>query len=114
MTVQTYILELKTSDSDLQDYLDKNLPDPRKYLGSKNSVTRTWKLLFDQIARQIPRATDLLLLIVQLDRQVIPKALLKDKNNRNIVFNKALGTLQAYSLIKTEKEGSSFEVYRLI
>jgi tetratricopeptide (TPR) repeat protein len=114
MTVQTYILELKASDSDLQDYLDENLPDPRRYPGSENSVTRTWKLSFDQIARQMPRAADLLSLMVQLDRQVIPKALLKDKNDRNIVFNKALGTLQAYSLIKTEKEGSSFEVHRLI
>jgi hypothetical protein len=28
MTVQTYIEELKASDSDLQDYLDENLLDP--------------------------------------------------------------------------------------
>src|SRR5437016_2781643 len=49
MTVKTYIEELKASDSDLQDYLDKNLLDPRRYPGSENSVTRTWKLSFDQI-----------------------------------------------------------------
>jgi len=114
MTVKTYIQELKASDSDLQDYLDENLPDPRRYPGSENSVTRTWKLSFDQIAKHLPRAANLLSLMVQLDRQAIPKALLKHGNDRSIEFNKAVGTLQAYSLIRTEKDGSSFEVHRLI
>jgi len=94
MTVKTYIQELKASDSDLQDYLDENLPDPRRYPGSENSVTRTWKLSFDQIAKHLPRAANLLSLMVQLDRQAIPKALLKHTK-----FNKAVETLQAYSLI---------------
>ena len=114
MTIKTYIEELKASDSDLQDYLDENLPDPRRYPDSVNSVTRTWKLSFDQIAKQSPRAADLLSLMVQLDRQAIPKALLKHKDDRSIEFNKAIGILQAYSLIRTEKDGSSFEVHRLI
>jgi hypothetical protein len=114
MTVQTYIEELKASDSDLQDYLDENLPDLRRYPDSENSVTRTWKLSFDQIAKHLPRAANLLSLMVQLNRQAIPKALLKHKSDRSIEFNKAVGTLQAYSLIRTEKGESSFEVPRLI
>ena len=114
MTVQTYIEELKASDSDLQDYLDENLPDPRRYPDSENSITRTWKLSFDQIAKHLPRAANLLSLMVQLDRQAIPKAHLKHKSDRSIEFNKAVWTLQAYSLIRTEKGGSSFEVHRLI
>ena len=114
MTIETYIEELRASDSDLQDYLDENLPDPRRYPDSENSVIRAWKLSFDQIAKYSPRAANLLSLMVQLDRQAIPKALLKDKNDRSIEFNKAIGTLQAYSLIRTEKGGSSFEVHRLI
>ncbi|KAH8585975.1 heterokaryon incompatibility protein-domain-containing protein [Bisporella sp. PMI_857] len=105
MTVKSYIEELKASDSDLQDYLDENLPDPRRYPDSENSVTRTWKLSFDQIAKCFPRAADLLSLMVQLDRQAIPKALLQHKSDRSIEFNKAVGTLQAYSLIRTEKGG---------
>ena len=114
MSVQTYIDELKASDSDLQDYLDESLPDPRRYPHSENSVTRTWKLSFDHIAKHFPRAADILSLMVQLDRQAIPKTLLKQKSERSIEFNKAIGILQAYSLIKTERDGSSFEVHRLI
>jgi tetratricopeptide (TPR) repeat protein len=114
MSVQTYIEELKASDSDLQDYLDESLPDPRRYPRSENSVTRTWKLSFDQIAIHFPRAADILSLMVQLDRRAIPKAFLKQKNECSIEFNKAIGTLQAYSLIKTETGGSNFEVHRLI
>ena len=114
ITVKTYLEELKASDSDLQDYLDKNLPDPRRYPGSENSVTRTWKLSFDQIAKHFPRATNLLSLMVQLDRQAIPKALLRYRSERSIKFNRAVGILQAYSLIKTEKGESSFEIHRLI
>ncbi|KAH8660872.1 hypothetical protein BGZ60DRAFT_456220 [Tricladium varicosporioides] len=114
MTVKAYTKELEASDSDLQDYLDENLPDPRRYPGDENSVTRTWKLSFDQIAKHFPQAANLLSLMIQFDRQAIPKALLKHKSNRGLEFNKALGTLQAYSLIRTEKGGSSFEIHRLI
>ncbi|KAH8810775.1 kinesin light chain 1 [Xylogone sp. PMI_703] len=112
--VKVYTEELKQIESDLQDYLEEDLPDPRRYPDGKNSVIRTWKLSFDQIARQKPRAAELLSLMVQLDRQTIPKALLKNENKRSIEFNKAIGTLQAYSLTKTEKGGSTFEIHRLV
>jgi len=68
MTVRTYIEDLNRSDSDLQDYLDEDLPDPRRYPTSENSVIRTWKLSFDQIAKQRPRAAELLSLMAVLDR----------------------------------------------
>lgn len=64
MTVQACIHELNASDLDLQDYLDENLPDLRRYPGSENSVNRTRKLSFDQIAKHSPRAADLLSLMV--------------------------------------------------
>ena len=114
ITVQAYFERLKESDLDLQDYLEEGLPDPRRYPDSENSVIRTWKLSFDQIAKQKPRAAELLSIMVLLDRQAIPKTLLKQRHERNIEFDKAVGTLQAYSLIKTEKGGESFEVHRLV
>lgn len=114
MMVKQYIEELKASDSDLQDYLDENLPDPRRYPDSENSITRTLNMLLDQIAKHFPRAADLLSLMVQLDQHAIPKAVLKHKSDRSIEFNKAIGILQAYLLIKAEKSRSSFEVHWLI
>ena len=114
ITVKTYLERLKESDFDLQDYLEEDLPDTRRYPDSENSVIRTWKLSFDQIAKQRPRAAELLSIMVLLDRQAIPKTLLKQGLERNIEFDKAVGTLQAYSLIKTEKGGTSFEIHRLV
>jgi tetratricopeptide (TPR) repeat protein len=52
--------------------------------------------------------------MVLLDRQAIPRKLLKQVDERKIEFDKAIGTLQAYSLIKTEKGGTSFEIHRLV
>jgi hypothetical protein len=52
IAVKTYFEKLKESDSDLQDYLKEDLPDPRRYPENENSVIRTWKLSFDQIAKQ--------------------------------------------------------------
>ena len=112
--IKTYLERLKESDLDLQDYLEEDLPDPRRYPDSENSVIRTWKLSFDQIAKQSPRAAELLSIMVMLDRQAIPRALLKQEGERNVEFDKAVGTLQAYSLIKTEKGGASFEIHRLV
>lgn len=114
ITVTTYLERLKESDFDLQDYLEEDLPDPRRYPDSENSVIRTWKVSFDQVAQQRPRAAELLSIMVLLDRQAIPREFLKREDERNIEFDRAIGTLQAYSLVKTEKEGTSFEVHRLI
>jgi len=114
MSVAVYIESLRHSDSDLQDYLNEDLPDPRRDPASENSVIRTWKLSFDQIAKQKPRATKLLSLMAVLDRQAIPKSLLHEKNERSIEFNKALGTLLAFSLVTAEKDGSMFNVHRLV
>lgn len=41
MIVAIYIKSLNNSNSDLQDYLDEDLPDPRRDPASKNSVIRT-------------------------------------------------------------------------
>ena len=114
MTVAAYTRDLEASDNDLQDYLDENLPDPRRDPTSENSVIRTWKLSFDQIAKQMPRAADLLSLIAVLDRQGIPEALLRQETDRRVEFNKALGTLLSFSLISVEKGGREFEVHRLV
>ena len=77
-------------------------------------MIRTWKLSFDQIAKQMPRAADLLSLIAVLDRQAIPEALLRQEADRRVEFNKALGTLLLFSLISVEKGRRQFEVHRLV
>ena len=82
--------------------------------GTPNSVIRTWKLSFNQITKQKPRAADLLSLMAVLDRQRIPKMLLYRIEEDITDFTIALGTLQAFSFITVEKGGTDFEMHRLV
>ena len=114
ISVAEYTEEVVKDDSHLQEYLYEDLPDLRRDAASVNSVVRTWKLSFEHITKQNPQAADLLALIAVLDRQRIPKSLLQQGWERNIDFLKALGVLKAFSLLNVEKDGSTFEVHRLV
>lgn len=69
-------------------------------------------LSFDQIKRQNPKAA--LSLMALLDRQGVPKSLLRKKNDRFVEFSSAIGTLQAFSLIRVETGGETFSMHRLV
>jgi tetratricopeptide (TPR) repeat protein len=49
-----------------------------------------------------------------LDRQGIPKTLLRKDGEPGIEFTTALGTLQAFSLVTAKEGGESFEIHRLV
>jgi len=114
MTVAEYLEVFHSDDLELQELLSQDLEDSRRDLDIQNSIVRTWKLSFDQISRQRPRAAELLSLMSVLDRQGIPKTLLWKDGKRGIEFITALGTLQAFSLISIEKGGTSYEMHRLV
>ena len=104
ITVAKYTKTLRASDSGLTKLLNQDLIDLRRDFDAKSSVIRTWQVSFDQIQDQTPRAAELLSLMAVLDRQGIPKALLsrEDEDEIDIIAN--LGTLQAFSLISSDKE----------
>jgi hypothetical protein len=56
----------------------------------------------------------MLSLAAVLDRQGIPKSLLRRDSDRIIDFTTALGTLQSFSLINVEKGGETFVMHRLV
>ncbi|KAJ9655262.1 hypothetical protein H2201_008839 [Coniosporium apollinis] len=114
ITVADYLQVLQASDADVKDLLSEELEDPRRDMHTQNAVFRTWKLSFNQITRQKPRAADTLSLMAVLDRQGIPKSVLRKSDDRMINFTTAIGTLQAFSLITAEKGGMSFEIHRLV
>ena len=109
-----YLEILRTGDSDLQDLLDEDLGDLRRDSESQNSVIRTWKISFDLISKQNPRAAEMLSLMAVLDRQGIPKSLLQNDRDRKTDFVTARGILQKFSLISTEDGGSKYELHRLV
>jgi hypothetical protein len=112
--IEEYLESFRAEDSEIQDLLSEDLPDLRRDFESQNSVTRTWKVSFDQIRKQKPRAAEMLSLMAVLDRQGIPKTLLRRDGERGTEFTTALGTLQAFSLVAAEKGEASFEIHRLV
>lgn len=114
ITVEEYIEAIKAENSEIQDLLSEDIPDLRRDFESPSSVIRTWKVSFDQIRKQKPRASEILSLMAMLDRQGIPKTLLHRDRERGIDFTTALGTLQAFSLVTSEKGGSTLEIHRLV
>lgn len=109
-----YLDILSRSDSDLVDLLNQDLQDHRRYFDSSNSVIRTWKISFDQIRRQKPRAAQILSLLSVLDGQGVPEVLLRNDDDTVADFVTSIGILKAFSLITTETGGTTFEVHRLV
>ena len=85
------------------------MDDRRRDDDNANSVLRTWKLSFDQISKQKPRAAELLFLTAVMDRQNIPRSLLQVPE-----FVTAIATLQAFSLVSNRTETNSYHMHRLV
>ncbi len=114
ISLTKYLEMFRERDSDLQDLLDEDLGDLRRDSQSQNSVIKTWKISFDLISEQMPRAAEILSLMAVLDRQGIPESLLRDGSDRITYFTKALGTLLAFSLIKSGGDVVGYEMHRLV
>ena len=110
-----YLEMLRTSDSEMQQLLNEDLGDLRRDSQSHNSIVMTWKMSFDLISKQEPRAAEMLSRMVFLDRHAIPEILLRNRSDQNVAFKKALGTLQAFSLIKRKTvDKAEYELHRLV
>lgn len=92
-----------------EEIFDEELDDARRDEESENSVFRTWKLSHDQIKQQKPRAAELLSLLAMLDRQSIPKSLLKVPE-----VTTSLGVLQSFNLVTPRVGLQSVQIHRLV
>ena len=109
VSITDYIHALRGEDAEEIEYLDEELDDSRRDEESVNSIFRTWKLSHDQIKQQKPRAAELLYLIAMLDRQSVPKSLLKVPE-----VTTSLGVLQSFNLVNTRAGLQSFQIHRLV
>lgn len=107
VTVSEYLEMLVSNESDFKELLSEHLEDPRRDWGSENSVIRTWKLSFEQISKESPRAAELLSLLAMLNYHDAPRTLLKKKTEKEIEFRTALGILQAFSMIQATRGPNS-------
>ncbi|MCJ1435790.1 hypothetical protein MMC27_005165 [Xylographa pallens] len=114
LTVTEYLMLLQNTEEDFKDFISHGLEDPRRDVESESSIMRTWKLSFGHIEKQKPRAAEMLYFMAVIDRQRIPKSLLRKNNEKEIEFVTALGTLQAFSLVNMQKGGEFVELHRLV
>ena len=112
--MKRYLKALSESDSNLAAYLTTELLDPRRPRGTPSSIFLTWKLSFDQISNEEPRAAEMLSLMAFLDRQGIPEMILRREDDLNVEDTNAIGTLQAYSLITAESDDETYSMHRLV
>ncbi|KAK8083869.1 kinesin [Apiospora saccharicola] len=115
-SIVEYREELLQNDIELSEKMEHEVHDPRRDSEQSGSVFRTWSLSFSKISRTEPRAADMLSLMAVLDRQSIPRDLLKKPSDTNNKVTVALGTLQAYSLIQENIGGKdkTFSMHRLV
>ena len=114
ISLTRYLEMFRKSDSDVQDLLNEDVEDRRRDAQAHNSIIKTWKMSFDLISKQKPRAAEMLSLMAILDRQGIPESLLRHKKDRNIDFTTALGILRAFSLVSAGVDGAEYEIHRLV
>ncbi|KAH0565091.1 hypothetical protein GP486_001509 [Trichoglossum hirsutum] len=114
MHLQKYIKALEKDEENLKDHLRAELRDHRRERGIPNSVFQTWRLSFDKIREQEPRAAAMLSLMAMLDRQQIPEKLLQGRDERDVDFSTAIGSLEGLSLITKEVQQDKFTMHRLV
>jgi tetratricopeptide (TPR) repeat protein len=112
--VQEYVRELNMDKQNFMEYLSGDLLDSRREPGFPNSVFQTWKLSFDQIRTDSPRAAEILSLMAWLDGQKIPEDLIRKDDERRVDFRNAIGTLDGYSMINKEIGGETCAIHPLI
>ena len=76
ITVSEYLEMLISSEDDLKELLSEHLEDPRRDWSSENSVIRTWKLSFEQVSKELPRAVEVLSLLAVIDYHQTCRSLL--------------------------------------
>ena len=110
-----YLDLLRTSDADVGELLSEEIYDMRRDGETRHSVIRTWKLSFEQIQREKPRAAEILSLMAIFDRQGVPRMLLRRDEETETTFKLALKTLEAFSLVTAESgKDSAYGMHRLV
>ena len=110
MTVSKYSRFLEEN----KEILLENFPDNRRDTAYPNSVLLTWQISFNQIYKDNKSAAELLSLMSVLDRQGVPRSLLKEKNEDDLTFEKRLDPLIAYALISLDDDVQNFQLHRLV
>ena len=113
MTVGQYQEIFQENKSRQLHLLEIDEGDIHREVHSSSAVVTTWQISFKQIMAENPLAAEILSLVAVLDRQGIPKSLLR-LDVDSLKLNEALTRLRGFCLIKAERGNESFEMHRLV
>ena len=119
MTVENYLQLYHQSDSTKIELLSDNFEDEERHALSKNPIATTWSVSFEYIRKHDPQAAHLLSFISMLANEGVPEFLLPH-GTEPVKFEKAIGTLQAFSFLSTryvqfeDSQHRIFDFHRLV
>ena len=111
ITIPQYIECLLQSTNEV---LSMDTRDLRRDPQAHSSIFKTWHMTFQLIIRDAPAAAHLMSLMCALDRQTVPKFLVRDEYRDSLEFEDALAPLIGFSLIRAKEDGQSLEIHRLV
>ena len=114
MSAADYLAEFRAGLSDVPELLSESIDDPLRDRSMSNSVFQAWRLSFEQISLQSPRAAELLSLMSMLDRQEIPKSLIQSPEESSMQFRGAIARLKAFSFVTEDKQRGRYSMHRLV
>lgn len=113
MTLATYLQLYRQSDVAKIRLLSEDFEDDVRDFQAKNPIATTWIISFDYVKMRVPQAAELLSLMSVMDAQAIPEFLMPQGEDA-FSFNRAVGTLEAFSFISTRTPSlGSLQRYRL-
>ncbi len=114
ISASEYLDMFRAGQSDIPNLLEESIYDPSRDHESSNSVFQTWRLSFEQLTMQSPKAADVLALMAVLDRQAISSELIQVPGGNVLDQKAAIARLKAFSLIQEESSSKSFSIHRLV
>ncbi|OBT53431.1 hypothetical protein VE04_06664 [Pseudogymnoascus sp. 24MN13] len=121
LSIPSYLEIYRSSDKDKIELLSEDFDDDYRDDEIRNPIATTWSLSFEFIQKRDPLAAEILSVMSMLDPQAIPESLIYNEKS-TLKFSKAMGTLQAFSLITSRVDGpmwegrrdKSFDLHRLV
>ncbi|TVY19417.1 Nephrocystin-3 [Lachnellula arida] len=113
-SVAEYLELLRSSKADATDLLVRGRYDDSRDPDIPNAVFHTWKVSFEQISRQSPRAGAILSTMALLDRQAVPLGLLREEEEDELDIREAAQKLKSFSLITEQIKNEVFGMHRLV
>jgi tetratricopeptide (TPR) repeat protein len=109
-TISQYLTHFRDSEQSMISLLNHLFVDTE----AASSVSTAWLISFNFIQAENPQAAHLLYLMSLMDRDSIPISLISGTFENAVVFDEAIGILEAFSFVSPDESASSYDMHRLV